>query len=92
MPEMTARGKQEYGDLFSDDKEWRDRVKRFSVKVQDVSQLLADFEPWRHAIRPTQGRVPRRLPPCPRSEGEAGPFPSTTLWNCSTGPRNAGRP
>jgi glycolate oxidase iron-sulfur subunit len=42
----------DYGHLFSDDEEWADRAKRFSDKVRDVSQLLADFEPvaTRHPV------------------------------------------
>ena len=35
----------DYGDLLSDDEEWADRARRFSDKVRDVSQLLAESEP-----------------------------------------------
>jgi glycolate oxidase iron-sulfur subunit len=35
----------DYGDLLSDDDEWAERAKRFSDKVGDVSQLLAETEP-----------------------------------------------
>ncbi len=35
----------DYGDLLSDDEEWAERGKRFSDKVRDVSQLLAESEP-----------------------------------------------
>jgi glycolate oxidase iron-sulfur subunit len=43
----------EYGDLLSDDEEWAERAKRFSDKVRDVSQLLAESEPvaTRHPVR-----------------------------------------
>ncbi len=43
----------EYGDLLSDDEEWAERAKRFSEKVRDVSQLLAESEPvaTRHPVR-----------------------------------------
>ena len=42
----------DYGDLLSDDDEWAERAKRFSDKVRDVSQLLADSEPvsTRHPV------------------------------------------
>ncbi|HEX2046465.1 MAG TPA: heterodisulfide reductase-related iron-sulfur binding cluster [Acidimicrobiales bacterium] len=35
----------DYGDLLSDDEEWAERAKRFSEKVRDVSELLAECEP-----------------------------------------------
>ena len=35
----------EYGDLFTDDEEWAERAMRFSDKVRDVSELLAEGEP-----------------------------------------------
>jgi glycolate oxidase iron-sulfur subunit len=43
----------DYGDLLSDDEEWAERAKRFSGKVRDVSQLLAEYEPvaTRHPVR-----------------------------------------
>jgi glycolate oxidase iron-sulfur subunit len=43
----------DYGELLSDDEEWAERAKRFSDKVRDVSQLLADGEPvaTRHPVR-----------------------------------------
>ncbi len=42
----------DYGDLLSDDEEWAERAKRFSDKVRDVSQLLAESEPvaTRHPV------------------------------------------
>jgi glycolate dehydrogenase iron-sulfur subunit len=42
----------DYGDLLSDDGEWGERAKRFSQKVRDVSQLLADSDPvaTRHPV------------------------------------------
>ncbi|MDQ4068992.1 MAG: heterodisulfide reductase-related iron-sulfur binding cluster [Actinomycetota bacterium] len=42
----------DYGDLLSDDEEWAERAKRFSGKVRDVSQLLAEFDPvaTRHPV------------------------------------------
>ena len=43
----------DYGDLLSDDEEWAEPAKRFSDKVRDVSQLLAESEPvaTRHPVR-----------------------------------------
>jgi glycolate oxidase iron-sulfur subunit len=35
----------DYGHLFADDEEWAERAKRFSDKVRDVSQLLAESQP-----------------------------------------------
>jgi glycolate oxidase iron-sulfur subunit len=35
----------DYGHVLSDDDEWAERAKRFSEKVKDVSQLLAEFDP-----------------------------------------------
>ncbi len=42
----------DYGVLLSDDEEWAERAKRFSDKVRDVSQLLAQTEPvaTRHPV------------------------------------------
>ena len=42
----------DYGDLLPDDEEWAERAKRFSDKVRDVSQLLAESEPvaTRHPV------------------------------------------
>ena len=42
----------DYGHLFADDEQWAERAKRFSDKVRDVSQLLADGEPvaTRHPV------------------------------------------
>ena len=42
----------DYGDLLSDDEEWAERARRFSDKVRDVSQLLAEWEAVaaRHAV------------------------------------------
>jgi glycolate oxidase iron-sulfur subunit len=42
----------EYVHLLSDDAEWAERAGRFSSKVRDVTELLADFEPLarRHPI------------------------------------------
>ena len=42
----------DYGHLFADDEAWAERAKRFSDKVRDVSQLLADSEPvaTRHPV------------------------------------------
>ncbi len=34
----------DYGDLLSDDEEWAGRARRFSDKVRDVSQLLAESD------------------------------------------------
>ncbi len=35
----------EYGQILADDEEWSERAERFSEKVRDVSQLLAESEP-----------------------------------------------
>jgi glycolate oxidase iron-sulfur subunit len=35
----------EYGYLLRDDPAWRERAEAFSVKVRDISELLADLEP-----------------------------------------------
>ncbi|MFN2504772.1 MAG: (Fe-S)-binding protein [Acidimicrobiales bacterium] len=35
----------DYGHVLADDEEWAERGKRFSEKVRDVSQLLAESEP-----------------------------------------------
>jgi glycolate oxidase iron-sulfur subunit len=42
----------DYGHLFRDDPEWRDRAAAFSAKVRDVHELLAEHEPQaeRHAV------------------------------------------
>jgi glycolate oxidase iron-sulfur subunit len=42
----------DYGDLLSDDDDWAERAMRFSDKVRDVSQLLAENEPQapRHPV------------------------------------------
>jgi glycolate oxidase iron-sulfur subunit len=42
----------DYGYLLSDDQVWAERAKRFSDKVRDVSQLLADSDPvaTRHPV------------------------------------------
>ena len=42
----------DYGDLLSEDAEWAEPAKRFSDKVRDVSQLLAEDEPiaTRHPV------------------------------------------
>jgi glycolate oxidase iron-sulfur subunit len=42
----------DYGLMFSDDQEWAERAKRFSAKVRDVSELLAESEPvaTRHPV------------------------------------------
>jgi len=42
----------DYGGLLSDDEEWAERAERFSDKVRDVSQLLAESEPvaTRHPV------------------------------------------
>jgi glycolate oxidase iron-sulfur subunit len=42
----------DYGDLLSDDEDWAERAKRFSDRVRDVSQLLAEHEPvaTRHPV------------------------------------------
>ena len=35
----------DYGDVLADDEEWGERAKRFSEKVRDVTQLLAESDP-----------------------------------------------
>ncbi len=35
----------DYGQVLSDDEEWAERAERFSEKVRDVSQLLAESDP-----------------------------------------------
>ena len=35
----------DYGHLFRDDPEWRERAEAFSAKCRDVSELLAEHEP-----------------------------------------------
>lgn len=42
----------DYGNLLADDESWGERAKRFSDKVRDVSQLLADSGPvaTRHPV------------------------------------------
>ncbi|MGH9263160.1 MAG: (Fe-S)-binding protein [Acidimicrobiales bacterium] len=35
----------DYGDLLSENEDWAERAKRFSEKVRDVSQLLAESDP-----------------------------------------------
>jgi glycolate oxidase iron-sulfur subunit len=43
----------EYGDLLADDPEWAEPARRFSAKVRDVTELLAELGPGapRHPIR-----------------------------------------
>jgi glycolate oxidase iron-sulfur subunit len=42
----------DYGHILADDPEWDGRAERFSAKVRDVTELLAEFEPVspRHAL------------------------------------------
>ncbi len=42
----------DYGQVLSDDEEWAERAERFSEKVRDVSQLLAESDPvaLRHPV------------------------------------------
>ena len=35
----------DYGHILADDPEWGERAERFSAKVRDVTELLAEFEP-----------------------------------------------
>ncbi|MCA1672892.1 MAG: glycolate oxidase, partial [Actinobacteria bacterium] len=35
----------DYGHLLSDDEPWAERAERFSEKVRDMTELLADFDP-----------------------------------------------
>lgn len=58
----------DYDDLLSDDEEWAERAKRFSDKVRDVSQLLADFDPVATRIpsRSTSRTTTRATSPRPR--------------------------
>jgi glycolate oxidase iron-sulfur subunit len=35
----------DYGHILADDAEWAERAKRFSDKVRDISELLAEYEP-----------------------------------------------
>ena len=46
----------EYGRLFEDDADWRERARIFSAKVRDVSELLSELPPRapRHRV---EGRV-----------------------------------
>jgi glycolate oxidase iron-sulfur subunit len=46
----------DYGHLFRDDPDWRERAERFSAKVQDVSELLAEAGP-----RAKRGPLPMKL-------------------------------
>jgi glycolate oxidase iron-sulfur subunit len=46
----------EYGRLFEDDAEWRERARIFSAKVRDVSELLNDL-PARAPRHRVEGRV-----------------------------------
>jgi glycolate oxidase iron-sulfur subunit len=46
----------DYGHLFRDEPDWRERAERFSAKVQDASELLADAGP-----RAERGPVPMKL-------------------------------
>jgi glycolate oxidase iron-sulfur subunit len=43
----------DYGHLLADDPEWGERAQAFSVKVRDVTELLAEHEPQavRHELR-----------------------------------------
>ena len=47
----------EYGDLFKDDPQWRDRAHAFSARVRDVSQVLAELGPPRAPRHPVQARI-----------------------------------
>jgi glycolate oxidase iron-sulfur subunit len=38
----------DYGHILADDAEWAERAKRFSDKVRDISELLAEYEPVAH--------------------------------------------
>jgi glycolate oxidase iron-sulfur subunit len=46
----------EYGRLFDDDRDWRERARLFSAKVRDVSELLASVPP-RAPRHPLAARV-----------------------------------
>ncbi|HEY6737916.1 MAG TPA: glycolate oxidase subunit GlcF [Actinopolymorphaceae bacterium] len=46
----------EYGHLLRDDPEWAERAQRFSAKVRDVTQVLADLPP-RATRHPIEARV-----------------------------------
>ena len=41
----------EYGQLFKDDPDWRDRALAFSAKVRDVSEILAGIS-WNGTLKP----------------------------------------
>ncbi len=42
----------DYGHILADDLQWSERAERFSAKVRDVTELLAEFDPVapRHAL------------------------------------------
>ena len=46
----------DYGHLFRDDPEWKERAERFSAKCRDVLELLAEHEP-----RAPRGPVPVKV-------------------------------
>jgi glycolate oxidase iron-sulfur subunit len=46
----------EYGHLLRDDPEYAERAKKFSVKVKDISEFLADIE-----LRQPQGKIERTV-------------------------------
>jgi glycolate oxidase iron-sulfur subunit len=47
----------DYGELFADDPQWRDRAHAFSTKVRDVSQLLAEAGAPRAVRQPIRARI-----------------------------------
>ena len=57
----------DYGHVLRDEPDWAERAARFSARVRDGHEFLAEAGP-RAERRPgrAEGRLPRRLPPGPR--------------------------
>lgn len=58
----------EYGSLFAEDPEWRERAARFSAKVRDISQFLAEIP-----LEKPPGRIEARVTyhdPCHLRRGQ----------------------
>ena len=68
MPRAAAPCCEQYGELLAADPVYAERARRFSAKVRDVTEWLAELtiEPP-PAVAPIRRHLPRRLPSGPRA-------------------------